>query len=123
MQAILTTTKRFSGHVPTHMAAYFEHTLTRIGGGEARCKIHKEIVTEGDPYMSSEVSLLAGRRPFEIRLRFTSAGWLHIEAAATRDGAALFFGLADLLLQLRIDIWDNLTPKDLHIFADGLETT
>lgn len=123
MQAILTTTKRFSGHVPTHMAAYFEHTLTRIGGGEARCKIHKEIVSEGDPYMFFEISMLAGRRPFEIRLRFTSAGWLHIEVAATRDGAALFFGLADLLLQVGVDIWEGVTPQNMRTLAEGLETT
>lgn len=123
MRAILSTTKSFTGHVPTQMAADFEHILNRIGGGEHRCKIHKEIVSEGDPYMFFEVSNIACRRPFEIRLRFTSTGWLHIDVAASRDGAALFFGLADILLQLRIDIWDNLTPKDLHIFADSLETT
>lgn len=122
MQTILTVAKRFSGHVPTHMAADFEHILNRIGGGDARCKIEKIIEVDGNPRMFFEVSI-SPRRPFELRMRFTSAGWLHMEVAATRDGAALFFGLADILLQVGIDVWEGVTPQNMRTFADGLETT
>ena len=122
MQTILTVAKRFSEHVPTHMAADFEHILNRIGGGDARCKIEKIIETDGNPRMFFEVSI-SPRRPFELRMRFTSAGWLHMEVAATRDGAALFFGLADILLQVGVDIWEGVTPQNMRTLADGLETT
>lgn len=122
MQTILTVAKRFSGHVPTHMAADFEHILNRIAGGDARCKIEKIIEVDGNPRMFFEVSI-SPRRPFELRMRFTSAGWLHMEVAATRDGAALFFGLADILLQVGVDIWEGVTPQNMRTLAEGLETT
>lgn len=120
MRHILSITKTYNGHVPTSQAADYEHLLARIGG---RCNtVHVDTSDkDGKPHLLIMVTNISCLSPFELRLVFTDLNYVHIEVAVTRDGAAMFFGLADLLLKIGVDIWHNMTPRDLKAFAYGLE--
>lgn len=122
MQHTLHMTKTYLGHVPTAQAADYEHLLSRVGGRCNSVHINTNDIN-GEPNLFIRVSNISSTRPYELQLTFTNANYVHLDVATTRDGMAMFFGLADLLLKLNVDIWQNMTPRDLRTFADGLEIT